>query len=226
MTPALSFRHVSKRYDSLGGGDRFALRDISFDVFPGRRVAVVGRSGSGKSTLLHLAAGIDIPTEGEVWIHGANLVTLSDRDRTLLRRNTIGLVFQFFHLLSHLSVWENVALPELVAGGRPADFDPRVRELLERVGLADRAEDPVQGLSGGEMQRIAICRALLRRPGLLLADEPTGNLDDANGRLVMDLMLKLASEEGSTLIYVTHSLELSALADETWRLHSGVLEVP
>ncbi len=128
--------------------------------------------------------------------------------------------------MSHLSVWENVALPELVAGGRPADFDPRVRELLERVGLADRAEDPVQGLSGGEMQRIAICRALLRRPGLLLADEPTGNLDDANGRLVMDLMLKLASEEGSTLIYVTHSLELSALADETWRLHSGVLEVP
>ena len=226
MTPALSFRHVSKRYDSLGGGDRFALRDISFDVFPGRRVAVVGRSGSGKSTLLHLAAGIDIPTAGEVWVHGANLATLSDRDRTLLRRDTIGLIFQFFHLLSHLSVWENVALPELVAGGRPADFDPRVRELLERVGLADRAEDPVQGLSGGEMQRIAICRALLRRPRLLLADEPTGNLDDANGRLVMDLMLKLASEEGSTLIYVTHSLELSALADETWRLHSGVLEVP
>jgi len=226
MTPALSFRHVSKRYDSLGGGDRFALRDISFDVFPGRRVAVVGRSGSGKSTLLHLAAGIDIPTKGEVWVHGANLATLSDRDRTLLRRDTIGLIFQFFHLLSHLSVWENVALPELVAGGRPADFDPRVRELLERVGLADRAEDPVQGLSGGEMQRIAICRALLRRPRLLLADEPTGNLDDANGRLVMDLMLKLASEEGSTLIYVTHSLELSALADETWRLHSGVLEVP
>lgn len=226
MTPALSFRHVSKRYDSLGGGDRFALRDISFDVFPGRRVAVVGRSGSGKSTLLHLAAGIDIPTKGEVWVHGANLATLSDRDRTLLRRDTIGLIFQFFHLLSHLSVWENVALPELVAGGRPADFDARVRELLERVGLADRAEDPVQGLSGGEMQRIAICRALLRRPRLLLADEPTGNLDDANGRLVMDLMLKLASEEGSTLIYVTHSLELSALADETWRLHSGVLEVP
>lgn len=226
MTPALSFRHVSKRYDSLGGGDRFALRDISFDISPGRRVAVVGRSGSGKSTLLHLAAGIDVPTEGEVWVHGSNLATLSDRDRTLLRRNTIGLIFQFFHLLSHLSVWENVALPEFVAGGRPADFGPRVRELLERVGLADRAEDPVQGLSGGEMQRIAICRALLRRPRLLLADEPTGNLDDANSRLVMDLMLKLASEEGNTLIYVTHSLELSALADETWRLHSGVLEAP
>ncbi|MCZ6480405.1 MAG: ABC transporter ATP-binding protein [candidate division NC10 bacterium] len=226
MTSAVSFRHVSKKYDSLGGGDRFALRDVSFDIFPGRRVAVVGRSGSGKSTLLHLAAGIDIPTEGEVWIHGSNLAALSDRDRTLLRRNKIGLVFQFFYLLSHLSVRNNVALPELVAGGKSSDFDPRVHELLDRVGLADRAEDPVQSLSGGEMQRIAICRALVRRPRLLLADEPTGNLDDANSRLVMDLMLKLASEEGSTLIYVTHSRELAALADESWRLHSGVLEVP
>lgn len=226
MTPALSFRHVSKIYDVLGGEGRFALRDISFDIFPGRRVAIVGRSGSGKSTLLHLAAGIDIPTKGEVWIHGSNLGALSDRDRTLLRRNKIGLVFQFFYLLSHLSVRENVALPELVAGGHPSDFDPRVYELLDRVGLADRADDPVQQLSGGELQRVAICRALLRRPTLLLADEPTGNLDDANSRLVMDLMLKLASEEGSTLIYVTHSRELSALADETWRLHSGILETP
>ena len=136
------------------------------------------------------------------------------------------MVFQFYYLLSHLSVRNNVALPELVAGGHPSDFDPRVHELLDRVGLADRAEDPVQSLSGGEMQRIAICRALLRRPTLLLADEPTGNLDDANSRLVMDLMLKLASEEGSTLVYVTHSRELAALADEIWRLHSGVLEVP
>jgi putative ABC transport system ATP-binding protein len=226
MTSAISFRHVSKMYDSSGGGGRFALRDVSFDVFPGRRLAIVGRSGSGKSTLLHLAAGIDIPTEGEVWVHGSNLAALSERDRTLLRRGSIGLVFQFFYLLSPLSVQDNVALPELIAGGRPSDFEPRVRELLDRVGLADRAEDPVQKLSGGEMQRVAICRALLRRPRLLLADEPTGNLDDVNSRLVMDLILKLASEEDSTLIYVTHSRELAALADETWHLHSGVLEVP
>lgn len=226
MTPAVSFRHVSKIYSSFSGGGRFALRDVSFDLVPGRRVAIVGRSGSGKSTLLHLAAGIDIPTEGEVWVHGSNLAELSERDRTLLRRGSIGLVFQFFYLLSPLSVQDNVALPELIAGGRPADFEPRVRELLDRVGLADRAEDPIQKLSGGEMQRVAICRALLRRPRLLLADEPTGNLDDVNSRLVMDLILKLSSEEGSTLIYVTHSRELAALADETWHLHSGVLEVP
>ncbi len=226
MTHALSFRHVSKVFDSFGGGGRFALRDVSFDLPPGRRVAVVGRSGSGKSTLLHLAAGIDVPSKGEVWVRGRNLATLSERTRTLLRRDEIGLVFQFFYLLSHLPVRDNVALPELVAGGHPSDFGPRVSDLLDRVGLADRVDDPVQKLSGGEMQRVAICRALLRRPRLLLADEPTGNLDDANSRLVMDLMLKLASEDGSTLIYVTHSRELAGLADETWYLHSGILEVP
>jgi len=151
---------------------------------------------------------------------------LSDRARTLLRREAIGLVFQFFHLLPQLSVRDNVALPELIAGGRPAAFEPRVRELLERVGLADRAGDPVQQLSGGEQQRVAISRALVRRPRLLLADEPTGNLDDASGRLVMDLMLALAAEEGSTLLYVTHSREFAALADETWQLQSGVLVQP
>jgi len=186
-------------------------------------VAIVGRSGSGKSTLLHLAAGIDLPTEGAVVVEGRELGRLSDRTRTLLRRDGIGLVFQFFHLLPHLSVRDNVALPELIAGGRPAAFEPRVATLLGRVGLADRAGDPVSKLSGGEMQRVAICRALLRRPRLLLADEPTGNLDDASGREVMALMLSLAAEEGSTLVYVTHSREFAALADETWALQSGML---
>jgi putative ABC transport system ATP-binding protein len=197
---------------------------VSFEVATGRRVAVVGRSGSGKSTLLHLAAGIDLPTEGAVVVEGRELGRLSDRERTRLRRDAIGLVFQFFHLLPHLSVRDNVALPELIAGGRPAAFEPRVVTLLERVGLPDRAGDPVSKLSGGEMQRVAICRALLRRPRLLLADEPTGNLDDASGRAVMELMLALAAEEGSTLVYVTHSREFAALADETWALQSGVLE--
>ncbi|MBI3457355.1 MAG: ABC transporter ATP-binding protein [Candidatus Rokubacteria bacterium] len=226
MTPALAFRRVSKVYASAGGSPRFALRDVSFDVPAGRRVAIVGRSGSGKSTLLHLAAGIDLPTAGEVAIDGRSLATLSDRARTLLRRDAIGLVFQFFYLLPHLSVHDNVALPELIAGERPAAFGPRVGELLERVGLADRADDPAQKLSGGEMQRVAICRALLRRPRLLLADEPTGNLDDESSRAVMDLMLSLAKEEKGTLLYVTHSRELAALADETWGLQSGVLTTP
>jgi ABC-type lipoprotein export system ATPase subunit len=222
-TPALAFRGVSKVYPSNGGGARFALRDVTFEVPAGRRVAVVGRSGSGKSTLLHLAAGIDLPSEGAVTVEDRELGRLSDRARTLLRRDAIGLVFQFFHLLPHLSVRDNVALPELIAGGRPAAFQPRVTSLLERVGLADRASDPVSTLSGGEMQRVAICRALLRRPRLLLADEPTGNLDDTSGRGVMELMLALAAGEGSTLVYVTHSREFAALADETWALQSGVL---
>jgi ABC-type lipoprotein export system ATPase subunit len=203
-----------------------ALHEVSFELPARRRIAVVGRSGSGKSTLLHLAAGIDRPTGGEVEIGGQRLGDLSDRARTLLRRETIGLVFQFFHLLPQLSVADNVALPELIAGGRPAAFGARVRELLGRVGLADRAADPVQALSGGEQQRVAICRALVRRPRLLLADEPTGNLDDASGRLVMELMLALVAEEGSTLLYVTHSREFAALADETWQLQSGRLARP
>ena len=224
MNPILEFSHVSKTYEESAGGGLTALHDVSFQVAPGRRVAIVGRSGSGKSTLLHLAAGIDLPTHGRVEILGNDLSRFSDRERTLLRRNEIGLVFQFFHLLPHLSVKENVGLPALVAGGKQRDFEPRVLELLERVGLADRAADPVSNLSGGEMQRVAICRALLQRPQLILADEPTGNLDDENSWLVLELMLELVAQESATLVYVTHSRELAGLADDVWRIHSGVLD--
>ena len=224
MNPILEFSHVSKTYEESAGGGLTALHDVSIQVAPGRRVAIVGRSGSGKSTLLHLAAGIDLPTHGRVEILGKDLSRFSDRDRTLLRRNEIGLVFQFFHLLPHLSVRENVALPALVANGRRRDFEPRVLQLLERVGLADRAADPVSNLSGGEMQRVAICRALLQRPRLILADEPTGNLDDENSWLVLELMLELVTQENATLLYVTHSRELAGLADDVWRIHSGVLD--
>ncbi len=224
MNPILEFSHVSKTYEESAGGGLTALHDVSFQVAPGRRVAIVGRSGSGKSTLLHLAAGIDLPTHGRVEILGNDLSRFSDRERTLLRRNEIGLVFQFFHLLPHLSVKENVGLPALVAGGKQRDFEPRVLQLLERVGLADRAADPVSNLSGGEMQRVAICRALLQRPQLILADEPTGNLDDENSWLVLELMLELVAQESATLVYVTHSRELAGLADDVWRIHSGVLD--
>ena len=222
-TPALTFRLVSKVYDTFSRESRFALREVSFDIPPGLKVAIVGRSGSGKSTLLHLAAGIDVPTQGEVSIRGRNLAALSDRARTLVRRQEIGLVFQFFYLLPHLSVRENVCLPGYIAGAGVSEFEERASELLEEVGLLDRAEDNIQELSGGEMQRVAICRSLLRKPRLLLADEPTGNLDDANSGVVMNLMLKLASKEGHTLVYVTHSAELASLADEVWKLQSGVL---
>lgn len=173
---------------------------------------------------MHLAAGIDEPTRGSVFLSDRELSRLSDRARTLERRNRVGLVFQFFHLLPHLSVLENVGLPARIASDPDRVWKPRAGELLGRVGLADRAADAVGQLSGGEMQRVALCRALLRRPSLVLADEPTGNLDDENGRLVMDLLLGLARDEGAALVYVTHSEDLAALADERRHLVSGAWE--
>jgi putative ABC transport system ATP-binding protein len=223
-TAVLSFHQVSKIYRQSSGAELHALRQVTCRIEAGRRIALMGRSGSGKSTFLHLAAGIDLPTAGTVSVLGSDLGGLSDTQRTLLRRDGIGQVFQFFHLLPQLGVLDNVTLPELIAGGRKADYEPRARELLERVGLQGRSDDPVEVLSGGEMQRVALCRALLRRPRLLLADEPTGNLDDESGRAVMDLILEMAGQEKSTLLYVTHDPELASLADETWRIHSGVLE--
>lgn len=222
--PALSYRNVTKVYPLGGREPLHALRGVSVEIAPGTRVAITGRSGSGKSTFLHLAAGIDRPTEGEVSVGGRDLSRMTDRELSLHRRRNVGLVFQFFHLLSHLSVLENVTVPSLIAGDPPRIFEPRGRELLDRVGLADRWRDPVGRLSGGEMQRVAICRALIRGATLLLADELTGNLDDENGRIVMDLLLRLTAEEKATLVYVTHSRELAGLADAAWRLHSGILE--
>jgi ABC-type lipoprotein export system ATPase subunit len=222
--PALSLRHVAKSFEQTGGEPLRPLRDVCLEVPAGRAVAITGRSGSGKSTLLHLAAGIDLPTTGEVRLLGRDLAGLSERERTLQRRESVGLVFQFFHLLPHLSVEENVTLPALIAGDPALEARRRARELLGRVELEDRAGDLAEKLSGGEMQRVALCRALLRRPPLLLADEPTGNLDDENGRRVMELLLHLSRDEGRALLYVTHSREMAALADEARHLHAGVLE--
>ena len=222
--PILRFDRVWKSYEQAGREALHALRDISLGVEAGDKVAVIGRSGSGKSTLLHLAAGIDEPTRGAVSLLGTAFSRQSDRERTMRRREDVGLVFQFFHLLPHLSVFENVVLPARIAGDRGPAFVERARELLERVDLAGRSRDSVDRLSGGEMQRVAICRALLRRPRLLLADEPTGNLDDANARTVMELLLRLVDDERGTLIYVTHSREMATLAHRAFRLHSGVLD--
>jgi len=224
MESVLQLREVWKTFRQSSGQQLHALRAVSLDVLEGRAVSVVGRSGSGKSTLLHVAAGIEEPTRGRVSVLGRDLAELGERERSRMRRDAIGLVFQFFHLLSHLSVLENVLLPGMIAGDAHAAISHRARELLRRVGLGDRAGDSVDKLSGGEMQRVAICRAVLRRPRLLLADEPTGSLDDENGRLVMQLLLELARAEGATLVYVTHSVELAALADERLTMHSGLLE--
>ena len=223
-TPLLEFQAVSRAFALPDGRSRAVLHGVSFAVPRGQSLAMVGRSGSGKSTLLHLAAGIDLPSSGEVRLDGAALSGLSDRRRSLLRRRHVGLVFQFFHLLPHLSVLENVALPGWVAGDPGTAIRERAHELLDRVGLADRAADRAGKLSGGEMQRVALCRALLRRPPLVLADEPTGNLDEAAGARVMDLLLQLSADEQAGLLYVTHSREQAALADRVLRLRDGRLE--
>ncbi len=223
-SPILQFERVVRSYDDHRRRSRVVLRDVTFALAPGSVTAVVGRSGSGKTTLLNLAAGLDVPDAGRVVVAGHDLSRLDDRDRTLLRRGTIGFVFQFFHLLPHLSVLENVLLPGWIAGDDEAVSRRRAHDLLAAVDLADRVGEPVDRLSGGEQQRVAICRALLRRPRLLLADEPTGSLDDATGRLVLDLLLSLSRREGSSLLLVTHSDEVAVRADAVWPLRDGVLE--
>ena len=222
--PVLEFRSVAKTYPAGEGPGRTVLRDVSFELEVGQSAALVGRSGSGKSSLLHLAAGITLPTAGDVLLDGIDLGRASEQQRTRLRGRHVGLVFQFFHLLPHLTVAENVALPGWVAGLEHRAVMRRTGELLAHVALSDRAGDPVGKLSGGQMQRVAICRALLRSPRLILADEPTGSLDDATGREVMELLLELTRAENGTLLYVTHSRELARGADRVWRLHDGRLQ--
>jgi putative ABC transport system ATP-binding protein len=224
MPPVLALRAVTRDYAAAGGATLAVLRGVDAELEAGAAVAVTGRSGSGKSTLLHLAAGLDAPTSGEVELLGHPLSRLADAERTRLRRDHVGLIFQFFHLLPHLSVLENVLLPALVAGDPPAPAAARARALLELVELAAREADPLDRLSGGERQRVALCRALLRRPRLLLADEPTGNLDEVSGQRVLELLFGLARQEGSAVLLVTHSRDLAARADRVWTLHGGRLE--
>lgn len=218
----LGLESVGMTWEADGGG-RTVLDGVDLRLARGQAVALVGRSGSGKSTLLHVAAGIAVPTSGRVVLAGRDLSSATEQERTRLRRDHVGLVFQFFHLLPHLSVRENVAVPGWIAGDDRGATRERADELLRRVGLRDRAGDAVARLSGGEQQRIALCRALLRRPALVLADEPTGSLDDRTGSEVMDLLLELVRSEGGALLYVTHSRELAARADRSWRLADGRL---
>jgi putative ABC transport system ATP-binding protein len=195
-----------------------ALEAIELSIQPGEWLALVGPSGCGKSTLLNLLSGVDRPDEGRVEVGGLDLARASDSQLTLLRRRGIGIVFQSFHLVPHLSVEENVALPLALDRRR----DPaRVRELLERVGLAARATHFPSELSGGEQQRTALARALVHRPRLVLADEPTGNLDSASGARVLELLDELRRASGSALVIATHDAHLAARADRLVRLADG-----
>lgn len=190
----------------------------------GEFVCITGRSGSGKSTLLNLISGIDLPDKGEVRIDGADIAKLSDRERTLVRRRGIGFVFQFFNLIPTLDVEENLRLPLELNGMKGGEWDQRVAELLDKVGLLERARSAPENLSGGEQQRIAIARALVHRPELLLADEPTGNLDQKTGRAVLDLLVSMTRDTGATLLMVTHSSEATAHADRVMGIENGRLK--
>ncbi len=222
-TPALSMRQVGMIFPQPGNPGRRVLTDIDLDLEKGCSLALAGRSGSGKTTLLHLAAGIAVPTSGRVCIGGRDLADMGEAARSHLRQQVVGLIFQFFHLLPHLNVTENVALAGWIAGRQGRELDRRVSALLDMVGLHERRHDPVAQLSGGEQQRVAICRALVNNPSLLLADEPTGSLDDRTGAEILALLLDLSRREDCALLLVTHSRELAALTGKRLLLHDGHL---
>jgi putative ABC transport system ATP-binding protein len=205
-----------------GSSQRSVLRDVSMLLSSGEFVAVRGRSGSGKTTLLNLIAGLEHPTSGDIWYGDLRLTGLSERQRTLFRRRHLGLVFQFFNLIPTLTVMENVQLPAALSGLPQAGL-PQAMRLLERVGLLDRAASYPDRLSGGEQQRVAIARSLVIDPRLVLADEPTGNLDRASGEAALRLLMEVTREMGKSLLLVTHSRRVAGLADRQLFLEDGRL---
>ncbi|HEY8093930.1 MAG TPA: ABC transporter ATP-binding protein [Acidimicrobiales bacterium] len=222
MTPpaGITLESVSRHYTTPAGIVR-AVDGVSFDVPPGRNIAITGPSGCGKSTLLGLIGALDRPTSGRIVVGGHELSSLPERDRARVRREELGLVFQSDNLLPFLTAHENVCL-QLSLTGAP-EVDDRSRELLELLGVAECAEKLPDQLSGGQRQRVAVARALVHRPRVVLADEPTGSLDDESSAILMDLLLAVQREAGSTLVVVTHDLAAAGRLDRTIRIHDGRL---
>jgi putative ABC transport system ATP-binding protein len=220
--PAVELRQLGKTYRE-GEAERVVLRGVSLTIGRGEIVVLVGRSGSGKSTLLNLIAGIDRPTAGSVAVNGTDLTALDEQARTRFRRRHIGVIFQFFNLIPLLTVEENVLLPLDLNGRADAAGVARTRALLERVGLAGRGSSFPEQLSGGEQQRVAIARALIHDPALILADEPTGNLDADTAAGVLDLLDTLAREAGRTVLMATHSREVVGVANRIFTIQRGAL---
>ncbi len=221
QAPSLAVSAVTKAY-----GSRRVLDAVSFTVAPGERVALTGPSGSGKTTLLNCLGGVDRPDSGEIRLLGERLDSLSAEALNTLRRERVGTIFQFFHLLPTLSAAENIELPLQLLHVPAAERAARVDALLGRVGLRERASALPSQLSGGEQQRVAIARALIHRPALLLADEPTGNLDSANGDTVLALLRELTDETRTALVLVTHSEEAAAICQRRVRLRDGRVVEP
>jgi len=218
----LCLQELSKSYQE-GERVRLVLQEASAEFFKGEFSAILGKSGSGKSTLLNLISGIDRADQGSIWLEGRELTALDERQRTLFRRQHIGFIFQFFNLIPTLTVLENVTLPLELNGVEPGQAANHAAGLLEEVGLPDRQKTYPENLSGGEQQRVAIARALVHDPLLVLADEPTGNLDDETGRQVLALLDRLTRQAGKNLILVTHSREAASYADRVLYLREGKL---
>ncbi len=214
----LSVEHLTKAYPS-GGRELVVLDHVSFTVEQGSRLALIGPSGSGKTTLLGLCAGLDVPTSGTVSLMGVKLNAMDEDDRAYLRNQYTGFVFQNFQLLSTLTAIENVMVPLEIRGER--NVEPKAKELLARVGLGDRLDHYPSQLSGGEQQRVAIARAFITAPKILFADEPTGNLDEENAKQVIDLLFGINGEEKTTLVLVTHNIELANKTDRILQMKGG-----
>jgi putative ABC transport system ATP-binding protein len=215
----VSLANLSKYYEEAGQ-QRMVLHPLQLTIRQGDFVVLLGKSGSGKSTLLNLIGGIDQPSSGTIEINGVSLGNLPERQLTRFRREHIGFIFQFFNLIPTLTALENISLPFELKGSR-REGEQRAHQLLEKVGLADRAHTYPDRLSGGEQQRIAIARALIHEPLLLLADEPTGNLDEENGEKVLQLLLSLSRNRGKTLIMATHNPEIVRYADVVYTIYDG-----
>ena len=224
MEPLLEVEDLKKSYPT-GSGERLAvLRGVSFVVRRGEVVAIVGESGTGKSTLLHLLGALDRPDSGTVHFEGNDIFLKDDDTLAAFRNRAVGFVFQFHHLLPEFTALENVAMPALIQGTDLGKARPRALDLLRQLGLEARAEHRPSELSGGEQQRVAVARALMNRPGLVLADEPTGNLDTKTAEALHDEILRLSRTTGQTFVLVTHNPALAAIADRVLRIENGLLE--
>lgn len=220
--PVLSLRGVARRYKS---GDRtlHVLRGVDLDLFPGEMAGLIGPSGSGKSTLLHVAGLLEKPDEGTVTFNGQDALKMSDKDRTLVRRLQVGFVYQFHHLLPELNAIDNVASPLMINGVSRSRARKRAQDLLHSMGLKERDHHRPGQLSGGEQQRVAIARSLANRPKVLIADEPTGNLDPTTSRVVFQNLLDIAKQEGVAVLVATHNVELTSYMDRVLTLQEGHL---
>lgn len=220
----LQVRDLAKTYNSGKPNEVRVLQGVSLDVKPGEVVALVAPSGAGKSTLLHIAGLLDTPDSGTVQIEGIDMTNLPDNRRTAVRRSTVGFIYQFHHLLPEFTAQENIVLPQLANGVAEKAAEARAMALLERVGIAERAAHRPAALSGGEQQRVAFCRGLANEPSLLLADEPTGNLDPETSDRVFDALMALVRDTGLAAVIATHNLDLAARMDRQLRLNGGILE--